>query len=217
MSTVDLSDGSREIASRVRNVRVESSSGGRGEALRKGIDLAHGNIIVFFPSDGEYDPNDVLRVVEPIVTGESRAVLGQRSLSRVGNFSEHMHAIYGSDRVGYLLGKYGGLTLSMLGLLLLNRYISDYLSSVKAFDARLLRDLQMAASGVEFETELVAKLCLRNETILEVPANFRARTRQDGKKTTFADGLRAMATLMRYGVSGAEGLGETRKVEGKAS
>ena len=194
-------DGSLEIASRVRNVRIERSSGGRGNAMRKGIEAAQGNIIVFFPSDGEYDPNDTLRLVEPIVAGQSRAVFGIRPIARVGNYSDHMHAIYGSDRMGYLLGKYGGLTLSMLGLLLLNRYVSDYLSSVKAFDARLLRDLQMSATGVEFETELVAKLSRKNEMIIELPANFRARSRSEGKKTTMLDGLRAIATLIRYGVT----------------
>ena len=46
-------------------------------------------------------------------------------------------------RLLYLTSKYGGMLLSVLTLLLYNRYVSDVLSSVKAFEAHLLRSLDL--------------------------------------------------------------------------
>ena len=96
----------------------------------------------------------------------------------------------------YLLSKYGGLSISILSLLLYNRYVNDALTGVKAFDARLLRGLGLKASGLDLETEIVAKLGKTGTFILEVPVEFFPRTREQGKKTTVFDGVRALLALM---------------------
>ena len=88
------------------------------------------------------------------------------------------------------------MLISGLGLLLYNRFVSDPLTSVKAFDAQLLRSLGLTAHGVDFETELLAKLGLRGQFILEIPIGYTPRTRREGKKTTVGDGLRALARLV---------------------
>jgi len=193
-------DGSAEIAATVRGVTCLTSRGGRGRALRTGVDAATGNLIVFFPSDGEYVADEIVRLVEPIVRGQTHVVFGNRT-SGVSNFTDYMRTIYDGHVGGSIMGKYGGMTLSMLGLVLLDRYVGDVLTSVKAFDAQLLRDLKLTADGVDLETELVAKLSRAREAIMEIPVSYQARTRAQGKKTRLRDGLSALAMLIRSGVN----------------
>lgn len=170
---------------------------GRGAALRRGIDRARGNIIVFFPGDNEYRPDDLITVVGSLVQSNFNVVFGSRAV-KCTNLTERLHQIYGDNRLLYLTSKYGGILLSILTLLLYNRYVSDVLSSIKAFDARLLRSLALKSNGIDLETEIVAKLSLKREYMLELPVEYQPRTRSAGKKITAADGLKAVIALFRY-------------------
>jgi len=192
-------DRTLELACSVLDVvvsRVPKGSG-RGAALRRGIDLAKGNIIVFFPSDAEYVPKDVVSVITPITRKDFRVVFGSRAI-RCGNLTDLLRGIYRGNRILYLLSKYGGMMISILSLVLYNRYVNDALTGVKAFDARILRGLRLKASGLDLETEIVAKLGKTDTFILEVPIEFFPRTRQQGKKTTVFDGVCALFALMRH-------------------
>ena len=77
-----------------------------------------------------------------------------------------------------------------------NRFITDPFSGIKAFDARLLRNLELSSSGFEIETEILARLGQKQHYVLEVPVAYHPRTRSQGKKTTLVDGLRAIVKLM---------------------
>ncbi|MDO8677478.1 MAG: 2-phospho-L-lactate transferase CofD family protein [Acidobacteriota bacterium] len=195
-------DRSAEIARSVTSVRVFQLEKplGRGAALRLGIDRARGNIIVFFPGDNEYRPDDLITVVGSLVQSNFNVVFGSRAV-KCTNLTERLHQIYGDNRLLYLTSKYGGILLSILTLLLYNRYVSDVLSSIKAFDARLLRSLALKSNGIDLETEIVAKLSLKREYMLELPVEYQPRTRSAGKKITAADGLKAIVALFRYRVS----------------
>jgi hypothetical protein len=111
--------------------------------------------------------------------------------------------IYENRRMLYLTSKYGGIALSVLTLLLYNRYVADVLSSVKAFDAHLLRSLDLHSNGIDLETEIVAKLSRRREYMFELPVDYKPRSRSAGKKITGLDGLKAIFALFRYAISGA--------------
>ena len=90
------------------------------------------------------------------------------------------------------------MLLSVLTLLLYNRYVTDILTSIKVFDAALLRSLHLESKGREIDTEIVAKLALRHEYLLELPVEYAPRTRSQGKKISVLDGLRSLLTLIRY-------------------
>lgn len=192
-------DRSVEIARSVRNVRVFRLDRplGRGAALRLGIEKARGNVVVFFPGDAEYVPEDIYTLVTPLVRSRFRAVFGTRAVTCT-SLSEQLKQIYENRWSLYLTSKYGGILLSIVTLLLYNRYISDVLSSVKAFDASLLRSLALESNGRDLETEIVAKLSRRREYMLELPVEYKPRTRAAGKKITVRDGLAALAALLRY-------------------
>ncbi len=192
-------DRTLEVAKSVRGVRVlELKNGhGRGAALRRGVEECRGNYVVFFPADNEYNPEDLYTVVRYLREGQYHAVFGTRS-TKVLDLTAHLKALYHGKRSLYLASKYGGLAISILTLLLYNRYVSDVLTNCKGFNSKTLRSLNLTADGVEMEAEIVAKLCKSLCYILEVPVDFRARSRAEGKKTRMIDGLKTAWLLLRY-------------------
>jgi 2-phospho-L-lactate transferase/gluconeogenesis factor (CofD/UPF0052 family) len=193
------------IAREARNVKVCQLPKrlGRGAALRFGIDKARGNIIVFFPGDNEYRPDDLYAMVNSVVKSRFRAVLGTRAV-KCTDLSERLKSIYQNNWRLYLASKYGGMLLSVMTLFLYNRYVSDVLSSVKAFDAKFLRSLDLRSNGIDLETELVAKISRRREYLFELPVDYKPRARSAGKKITGTDGLKAIFALFRYRLSASK-------------
>jgi len=189
-----------EIARSVRGVKVfalPKAEWGRGAALRYGVQQARGNVIVFFPSDNEYRAEDIHAIVGQVVNDRFGAVFGTRTV-KCTNLDEHLRGIYGESHGLYLVSKYGGMLISVATLLLYNRYVTDALTSLKAFDAGLLRSLALESDGVDLDTEIVAKLSRQRKYILEVPVEFTPRTKAEGKKIGVRDGLRALQALVRY-------------------
>lgn len=170
---------------------------GRGAALRTGIEAARGNLIVFFAGDNEYRVEDLNLIVNSLKSSPFKAVFGSRAVKCL-NLSAELRGIYGGNTRLYLASKYGGMLLSVMTLLLYNRYVTDILSSVKGFDAELLRDLRLERNGRELDAEIVAKLARRQEYLLELPVDYQPRTRSEGKKITAMDGLACLWALIRY-------------------
>lgn len=195
-------DGTLEIAGRAAEVRVYSlpRGSGRGAALRYGFARARGNVVVVYPSDGEYFAHDLPKVVAPIMKNEFKVVFGSRAIKCL-DLGGRLHEIYGADRLGYGLSKYGGTLISLACMFLHNRYVSDPLTSFKAFDAELLRSLKLGAVGVELEGEIIANLSRQREFILEVPVDYVPRNRAQGKKIRTIDGLRTLWLLIRTGLA----------------
>jgi len=178
----------------VRCFQLKGDHFGRGAALRLGASKAKGNIIVFFPADGEYVAADILKIVRPIVENQFQVVFGSRAIKCL-NVDPVIKKIYGDRIFMYLVSKYGGLVLSFLSLLLFNRYLSDPLSSLKAFDAKLLHSLQLVSNGMDLDLEIIARVHQSNTYILELPIDYSPRTLAEGKKSTVSGGLQ---TLYRF-------------------
>jgi hypothetical protein len=111
------------------------------------------------------------------------------------NLNRRIRDIYGNSTSLLLVSKYGGMMLSVLTLVLYNRYVADVLTSVKAFDRDLLNRFTLQCKSFDIEAELVAETALAGEYILELPVDFKPRQRSDGKKIRFMDGLGCMRVL----------------------
>jgi len=202
------SDETLALARQEKRVRVYSLEGasGRGAALRFGVSKARGNVIVFFPTDGEYEAEDIALVVEPILKNQFNIVFGSRAIKCV-NLDEHILHIYRGNRVAYLISKYGGALISILSLLFCKRFVTDPFSTLKGFDLSLLRRLDLRSNGVDLETEIIAKANKHGEFILEVPVQYTPRTKAEGKKMTVRAGLKALLALVFYSFRPAGAVG----------
>lgn len=183
-----------ELAKSVKGVRILNQEGKRllrGEAIQKGIKEAQGSIICTFPSDGEYNVKDVEKIVQSISNTEFKTVWGSRAI-KCTNLKERIMEIYSNNWALYLISKYGGMILSILSWMKFNRFVSDPLTSIKAFDAAFVKGLVFNSKGVEFEIELIQKVSDSNNYILEIPVEFKARTKKQGKKMNIFDGFRCL-------------------------
>jgi len=192
-------DDTLKIANQHKQIRLFTHQGkklGRGEAIRMGISKSRGNIIVVFPSDGEYEVQDIVTVLQPIVTNQFNVVFGSRMI-RCLDLRKRIRNIYGKTNwVAYAASRYGGMAFSVLSLLLYNRFLSDPFSTLKAFDGIMLKSLNLTGTSVNLEAEIIAKISRNHQFILEVPVNFHPRTKAQGKKTTIIDGIKTLVTLI---------------------
>ena len=168
---------------------------GRGASIRLGMQKAHGNVIVTFPADDEYDSIDIIKVATPIMTNNFQLVLGSRII-RCDDLDATLQLIYGKNFIKRLISKYGGLLTSLTCLFLYKRYIGDPFTSLKAIDANLLREIKLTSNDLDLETELIAKARLAGQYILEVPVSYRPRMHKAGKKVTTLSGIGALYRLV---------------------
>ena len=82
--------------------------------------------------------------------------------------------------------------INLFILALYNKSISDPFTSVKAFDAKLLKSLKLFRKGFDLDFEILVKLQKKKCFFLEVPVNFKPRTPKQGKKITALDGLKCL-------------------------
>jgi glycosyltransferase involved in cell wall biosynthesis len=155
---------------------------GKGASVRIGFAQATGDIVTIQDADFELDPTEFERLVRPIVDGEADVVFGSRFLAggRRGSW-----AFYLANR---------GLTA--VGNLLFGASLTDLETCYKLIRRDVLATLTLRASRFELEPELMAQLCKRGSRIVELPIDYRPRTRADGKKLSWRDGFAALVTLV---------------------
>lgn len=189
-------DNSLNIAKNIDGIKIiELKNKGRGESLLAGVSESKGDIIAFFPSDGEYFANDLINLVAAVKEGVFKVVYGSRLVKCV-NLKSTLKIIYRDNKFGYLISKYGGMLLSILSLIKYNRYISDILTSIKVFDKDLFNSFNLKSKGVELEGELVKKVSKSNSYLLELPIDYNPRSLKDGKKITVLDGIKTIKEIL---------------------
>ena len=189
-------DGSIEIIKKYKNVKFYSLKNcKKGVALKYGIEKSKGDIIVFFPSDDEYAVEDIEKVIAPIMLRQSGIVYGSRMIKCI-NLDDQLGTIYKKDFLGMLLSKYGGKLINLFILAFFNKSISDPFTSLKAFDANLLKKLHLNQKGFDMDFEIFVKLNNAKNFFLEVPVGYKPRSRNSGKKMTVIEGLKCLFYLI---------------------
>lgn len=157
-------------------------NGGKGAAVRTGAARADGDLIVVMDADLEYRAADLPRLVQPVLDGVAEVVFGTRTFGS--------HSAYS---FWYVVGNKG---ITLAANVLYNCYLSDIYTCFKLMPLALFRDLQIRREGFDAEIEATAKLLKRGIRPYEVPVDYRARRRDEGKKITAMDGVRAVWTIL---------------------
>ncbi|HLY95100.1 MAG TPA: glycosyltransferase family 2 protein [Gaiellaceae bacterium] len=156
---------------------------GKGAALRTGLSEARGTYTTIMDADLEYLPADIPAMLQPLRSGDAEAVYGTRGFQA--------HSAYS---FWYVIGN---KAVTFFANLLYNSWVSDIMTGQKAMRTELFRSLPLRARGFTIEPEITARLLRRDIRIYEVPIQYRARSREEGKKLTALDGLRVVGTLIR--------------------
>jgi len=175
-------DGTARAIGEVTHRRISHS--GKGSAIRAGIGLATGDIVLIQDGDLEYDPNDYTRLLEPIVSGQADIVYGSRFLGQPA-------AMAPANRIANRI-------LTAAANLLYRAHLTDEATAYKAFRTTVLRKIHLECRRFEFCPEVTAKARRLGFSIREVPVSYNARGIAEGKKIRARDGWEALWTLLKY-------------------
>lgn len=157
---------------------------GKGYAVRKGIEMATGNYIIIQDADLEYDPADWPSLLQPLLDGECKVVYGSRVL--------------GKNVYKYKSFYYGGRFISWVTTFLFGTHITDEATCYKLFDAKLLKSIPLKVNRFGFCPEVTSKILSRGYQIKELPIRYYPRTKDEGKKIKWKDGVDAILILLKY-------------------
>src|SRR5579863_6544460 len=183
-------DDTKAIAEAAGATVISQANGGKGAAIRTAIASAEGEIAVIQDADMEYDPAEVPELIEPIVRGSADVVFGSRLR---GGKPQRAHLFW------HLVGN---RFLSLLTNILYNTTLSVMETGYKAFRRDVIRSLDLRENGFGVEPEITAKVCKQGLRIYELPISYYGRTREEGKKITWQDGVRAIWVLFRVRIWG---------------
>ena len=158
---------------------------GKGAALRSGFREARGDILLVQDADLEYDPKDYESLLQPILQNEADVVYGSRFLS-LETPAWSKFGYFGNKMITALSNRTTGLSLS------------DVWTGYKVFKRSVIQQMSLHESGFELELELTSKIAHAGWRIREVPITYHPRSRKEGKKITWQDGIKAIRTMLRY-------------------
>jgi glycosyltransferase involved in cell wall biosynthesis len=180
-------DATAEILDGVDDARVlvvtHPRNLGKGAAIRSAIEHARGDYMVILDADLEYDPQDIPKLLAPVMDGRAEVVYGNRTFGSHSSFS-----------FWYVMGNKAVTTYANM---LFNCYLGDLETCFKLMPVALYRTLDVQSKGFGMEAEVTGKLLRRRYRPYEVPISYRARTREEGKKITWRDGVEALWILGR--------------------
>jgi glycosyltransferase involved in cell wall biosynthesis len=180
-------DATAEILGRIDDPRVRvilhDHNQGKGAAIKTAVSNAAGEFMVILDADLEYDPNDIPRLMEPVLDGTAEVVYGNRTFGSHSSFS-----------FWYVMGNKAVTTAANM---LYNCYLGDLETCFKLMPVELYKSLDIRSRGFGMEAEVTGKLLRRRVRPYEVPISYRARSREEGKKITWRDGVEAFWILGR--------------------
>lgn len=177
----------------MKYVRLKTNHG-KGYAIRQGIIHATGEYIVVQDADLEYNPQDLIAMVENVVSHPGVVVYGDRRQRELhGNRA---------DMFLFFIHFLGNLGLTVLTWILFGQHLVDGATCYKMFPRKAISGMRFHAERFDFDTELTAKLMKRGLSFMSVPISFTPRGYKDGKKlNALVEGPKALMMLLRVRLS----------------
>ena len=160
---------------------------GKGAALRDGFKLAGGDCVLIQDADLEYDPQDYMKLVQPIYDDKADVVYGSRFIGE-------------PHRVLYYYHTLGNKFLTTLSNMFTNLNLTDMEVCYKVFRKSVLDKITIKCNRFGFEPEITAKIAKMRPRlrIYEVGVAYYGRSYEEGKKITWKDGIKAILTIIRF-------------------
>jgi glycosyltransferase involved in cell wall biosynthesis len=175
-----------EPSSRVQKILYHQVNRGKGAALRTGIQVAEGEVVLFQDADLEYDPAEYPKLIDPILAGKADVVFGSRF---AGGYPH---------RVLFFWHAMGNRFLTLVSNMFTNLNLTDMETGYKVFRREIIRSIKIEENRFGFEPEITAKVAKLQCRIYEVGISYAGRTYAEGKKIGWKDGMRALYCIGKY-------------------
>lgn len=167
------------------NIKViyNSYNKGKGESVRQGIYESRGDFLVIQDADLEYDPQDYLPLMQPILENRADIVLGAR---------------FALGHNGLAVHRWGNKFLTGLINFLFGVSLNDYATCYKMARKSTFINLGLKSNSFDIEVEIVSKAIKRKLRLVEVPVSYYPRSYAEGKKIRWFDGLQAIISVLTH-------------------
>ncbi|NWF86728.1 glycosyltransferase family 2 protein [Candidatus Bathyarchaeota archaeon] len=176
-------DGTPKIAESLGAKVVSETRKGYGRALLSGVEKSKGDVVVYIDGDFTYDPKDIPRLVEPILSGKCDVVMGNRLNNKM-----HPGAMGLVNRVGNTL-------LSLIFILVYLRKVNDTQCGLRAIRKKALKCISYEDYGMPHVTEQLIKLIKKGARIGNVAVTYRPRIGTT-KLCTWIDGFKILKVIL---------------------
>lgn len=168
---------------RPQDTVIHKENGGKGSAIRAGLEASTGIYTVIQDADTEYHPIQISRLLEAAHAHPNAAIFGSRFLS--WNPSTHWRF------------RLGNIVLTGLANLLYGSCITDSYTCYKLLPTPLFRSLNLDSRGFELEAEITGKCLRRCIPIFEIPIAYKPRSVAEGKKIRWQDAWKGLRIFWR--------------------
>ena len=175
-----------DLKNKIDKIILNDKNYGKGFSIRKGINIAEGDIILIQDADLEYDPSDYNNLIKPIEKGVADVVYGSRFLGGE------------EKRVLYFWHTLGNKFLTIFSNMFSNLNLTDMEVGYKLFKSDVIKDINLLEERFGFEPEVTAKIAKKKIRIFEVGISYYGRKYEDGKKVTWKDGISALRCIVKY-------------------
>ncbi len=185
------SDGTGELARRAGASVVREERCGYGYACLAGVlDAREAGVIVLLDGDAADDPDDLSRVLEPLLAGEADLVVGSRTLGSREPGSMTPQQVLGNRLAAFLMRNIYGVEVSDLG-------------SFRAIRRDDLLALEMREMTYGWPVEMMVKAARAGYRYREVPVRHRRRSGGVSKvggtlRGSLKAGWYILSTVFRY-------------------
>jgi len=160
---------------------------GKGAALHKAIEMASGDYIVIQDADLELNSSDILLLLAGITEKNVDIIYGSRFLNDTHQNTNFLWHIMGNGFLTKLSNLFTGFRLT------------DMMTCYKLIPAEIIKSMPLKEKRFGFEPEVTLRLAkIKRLRIAEVPISYVARTKTEGKKINYKDGLRVIYCILKY-------------------